>query len=176
MVMSVINNKDAISIVEPTARELRKSLRFPLTASVEVTEFHSGARIMGRTSDLSLGGCYIDSMSPFPVGTIATIRITRDNESFEAQAKVVYSQMGMGMGMSFISAQPKEIRLFQRWVSEISGKEVLSPDVPEQKHEVTDGNLREESNYVLNELIIALMRNGALTEAEGKAMLKRLLR
>jgi hypothetical protein len=83
--------------------------------------------------------------------------------------------MGMGMGMSFISAQPKEIRLFQRWVSEISGKEVLSPDVPEQKHEVADGNLEEESNYVLNELIIALMRKGVLAETEGKAMLKKLL-
>ena len=52
---------------------------------------------------------------------------------------------------------------------------VLSPDVPEQMHVVTDGNLREESNYVLNELIIALMRKGVLTEAEGKAMLKKLL-
>jgi hypothetical protein len=174
--MSITHNKDAISIVEPTAREHRKTLRFPLTASVEATESTSGTRVMGRTSDLSLGGCYIDTLNPFPVGVIATIRITRGNESFEAQAKVVYSQMGMGMGMSFISAQPKEIRLFQRWVLEISGKEVLSADVPEQKHEVTDGNLKEESNYVLNELIIALMRKGALTEAEGKAMLKRLLR
>ena len=77
--MSVIDNKDAISIVEPTARERRRSLRFPFTASVEATESTSGTRVMGRTSDLSLGGCYIDSISPFAVGTIATIRITRGN-------------------------------------------------------------------------------------------------
>jgi hypothetical protein len=31
-----------------------------------------------------------------------------------------------------------------------------------------------EQTYVLNELVIALMRKGVLTEAEGKGMLKRL--
>jgi hypothetical protein len=174
--MSVTNKKDTISVVETTARERRKSLRFPLTASVEATESTSGVRIVGRTSDLSLGGCYIDSISPFPVGTIATIRIMRGNETFEAQTKVVYSQMGMGMGMSFISAEPKQVRVFQRWVLEISGKEAHSPGVPEQEQkEVADGNVKEETYYVLNELIIALMRKGALTETEGKAMLKKLL-
>ena len=48
--------------------------------------------------------------------------------------------------------------------------------MPEQEQkEVADGNVKEETYYVLNELIIALMRKGALTETEGKAMLKKLL-
>jgi hypothetical protein len=174
--MSITSKRDTIGVVAAAAQERRKTLRFPLTASVEVTESASGARITGRTSDLSLGGCYVDSINPFPVGTTAAIRIMRGNESFEAQAKVVYSQLGMGMGMSFVSAEPKEVRLFQRWVLEITGKEARPPDVPVQEHlEVADGSLKEEKYYVLNELIIALMRKGVLVEAEGKAMLKKLL-
>jgi hypothetical protein len=172
--MSGTNNGDTISIVEPIAQERRKTLRFLLSASVEATESTSGARIMGRTSDLSLGGCYVDSISPFPLGTIATIRIMKGNESFEAQAKVVYSQTGMGMGISFDSTEPKEVRLFQKWVQENGGKEAHLPDVPESI-KVADGGLKEEKYYVLNELIIALMRKGVLTEPEGKAMLKQLL-
>jgi hypothetical protein len=174
--MSIIKKRDSISLVEPTARERRKTLRFPLTASIEATETTSGARILGRTSDLSLGGCYVDTISPFPVGTDARIQITRGNEVFEAQAKVVYSQIGMGMGLAFLSAEPKEVRLFQRWVLEIGGKEAESPVVPgPEQGVVANASPKEEKYFVLNELIIALMRKGILNEVEGKEMLKRLL-
>jgi len=37
-------------------------------------------------------------------------------------------------------------------------------------------DLHEEQFYVLNELVIRLMRKGTLTEVEGKAMLKKLHR
>ena len=87
--------------------ERRRNLRFPFSATVEAVDNKSGTKVIGRTSDLSLGGCYIDSLSPFPVGTETKIRILRNNETFDAQAKVVYSMMGMGMGLAFVSAQPK---------------------------------------------------------------------
>jgi len=86
----------------------------------------------GRTSDLGLGGCYVDTLSPFPVGTEAKIRILREKETFEAQVKVVYSLIGMGMGLAFVSAQAKQIRLFQRWLLELSGKSVPVEDAPSQ--------------------------------------------
>jgi PilZ domain len=90
----------------------------------------SGTKVIGRTSDLGLGGCYVDTLSPFPVGTEAKIKILRDNESFDAQAKVVYSLMGMGMGLAFVSALPKQVRVFQRWLQEISGQ----PPLAEETH------------------------------------------
>jgi len=100
--------------VEFQAPEHRVNLRFPIAASVVVTENKSGMKMDGRISDLGLGGCYVDAMNPLPVGTDAQIQIIRGCERFEAQAKVVYSQSGMGMGLAFVSAQPEQVQLFQR--------------------------------------------------------------
>src|ERR1700722_13101988 len=116
------NNATAVPV------ERRRNLRFPFSATVEAVDNKSGTKVIGRTSDLSLGGCYIDSLSPFPVGTETKIRILRNNETFDAQAKVVYSMMGMGMGLAFVSAQPKQVRLFQKWLQEISGHAAVADE------------------------------------------------
>jgi len=46
----------------PQQAERRASPRYPFVAVAEVTELSSGARLSARTSDLSLGGCYIDTL------------------------------------------------------------------------------------------------------------------
>ena len=122
--MSSADQSDSNNAAVASPGERRQHLRFPFSATVEAIEIKTGTKVTGRTTDLGLGGCYVDTLSPFPVGTEAKIRILRENESFEAQAKVVYSLIGMGMGLAFVSAQPKQIRLFQRWVLEISGQPV----------------------------------------------------
>ena len=122
--MSSADQTDSNNAAVSSPAERRHHLRFPFSATVEAVETKSGTKVTGRTSDLGLGGCYVDTLSPFPVGTEAKIRILRENESFEAQARVVYSLIGMGMGLAFVSAQPKQIRLFQRWLQEISGQPV----------------------------------------------------
>jgi len=109
--MSSANQAEATQGVATSSAERRRNLRFAFTATVEAIETKTGTKVIGRTSDLSLGGCYVDTLSPFPVGTEAKIRIMRDTETFEAQVKVVYSSIGMGMGLAFVSAQPKQVRL-----------------------------------------------------------------
>ena len=53
-------------------------------ASVEVTDLHSGTRLLARISELSVGGCYIDALTPFPEGTLVKLRIVRDQGAFES--------------------------------------------------------------------------------------------
>jgi hypothetical protein len=158
--------------------ERRRNLRFPFSATVEAIEPKSGTKVTGRTSDLGLGGCYVDTLSPFPVGTELKIRIQRENESFEAQARVVYSLIGMGMGLAFISAQPKQVRLFQRWLLEISGKAVPAKETSEQDEVETSAAEKTQTlkNVVLSDLIMTLMQKKVLTEAEGKDLLRKLFK
>jgi len=169
--------------------ERRRNLRFPFAVSAVVTEIKSGARIAGRTIDLGLGGCFVAAVSTFPVGTDALVHIQKGDEYFEAKVKVVNSQIGAGMGLVFVSAQPKHYRLFQRWLLEINSTSPLPldvpievalhvpPDVPEQTHEeFIAGTVSEETGSVLNELLTALVRKHVLTEDEGMAMLKKLPR
>ncbi len=166
------SNNDAVA----SPAERRHHLRFPFSATVEAIEIKTGTKVTGRTTDLGLGGCYVDTLSPFPVGTETKIRILRENESFEAQAKVVYSLIGMGMGLAFVSAQPKQIRLFQRWLQEISGQPAPGPDASSQQGSETAPAEQTQTlkNVVLSDLIMTLMQKKVLTEREGKELLRKL--
>jgi hypothetical protein len=160
--------------------ERRRNLRFPFTAAIEAVEEASGTRIQGRISDLGLGGCYVDTLSPFPLGATLSIKITKDEQLFEAKAKVVYSLVGMGMGLVFLSANPGQVKLFQRWILELNGQPPTAASAAEAKPVLVDDAPAEvggdEAQFVLNELIVALMRKGVLDKADGNAMLRRLIR
>lgn len=159
------------------SHERRRRLRFPFTASAEVVEPKSGARIKGRISDLGPGGCYVDTPSPLPVGQELSIRISKENESVEANAKVIYSQTGMGMGLAFTSAQQDQVKVLQKWLAELSGQTapvIVKP--PEGSTNPLESDSQNEQGFVLSELLIVLMRKGVLDEREGKSMLRRLNR
>jgi hypothetical protein len=93
--------------------------RCPLVAYVEVTELHSGALLSARTSELGLGGCYVDALNPFPEGTLVKLRILRDQGVFETKAKVVYCDLRFGMGFAFTEMAPDQRSLLETWLAEI---------------------------------------------------------
>jgi len=97
----------------------RSVRRCSLVASAEVTELHSGARLSARTSELGLGGCYVDALNPFPEGTLVGLRILRDQGVFETQAKVVYCDPRFGMGLAFTEMEPDQRSLLETWLAEI---------------------------------------------------------
>jgi len=175
--MSPLTENEHVGPTEAASLEHRRHARFPLTALVEALEPKSNTQISGRSSDVSLSGCYVDTLNPFPEGTLIRIRLTRENISFEANATVIFSQIGMGMGVAFTSAEKDQFRVYQKWIDELSGNSSTKLNVLEEDRQ-SGGNIdsQGEQAYVLNEIVIALMRKGVLTEVEGKAMLKRLHR
>jgi len=61
---------DAIAkSVEVLETERRGTSRHMFTAAAEVIELKSGARFSTRTTDLGPGGCFVDTVCPFPVGS-----------------------------------------------------------------------------------------------------------
>lgn len=79
-------------------------------------------RIATRVSELSLYGCYLDMMNPFPVGTIVMVKISAGDAFFQARSKIVYSQTNMGAGVVFLETEPKYQPALERWLDE-AGKE-----------------------------------------------------
>jgi hypothetical protein len=164
-----------------TPAERRRNARYPFTASIEAIETKSGTRLNGRTTDLGLGGCYVDAPNPFPMGNVLSIKISRDGESFQAKAKVTYSQIGVGMGLAFIAADPAQVTVFQRWILELSGEQPVLAAPEESPASAPAANApaasaTNEPQFVLSELIIALMRKGVLDKEDGNAMLRKLNR
>ena len=79
----------------------------------------SGTVLAGRTSELGLGGCYVDSLNPFPEGTVVGLRILRDQGVFESKAKVVYCDPNFGMGLAFTEMTPDQRSVLEAWLTEI---------------------------------------------------------
>lgn len=105
---------------KPLLPAKRRSVRrCPFVASVEVTELGSETLLAARTSELGLGGCYVDALNPFPEGTLVGLRILRDQGVFETKAKVVYCDPTFGMGLAFTEMKPDQRALLEAWLAEL---------------------------------------------------------
>jgi hypothetical protein len=159
----------------PGTQERRRNARHPFTATVEVVELNSQTRIQGRTSDLSRGGCYVDAISSFPAGSIVKMRLTKETRTCEAQAEVVYSMVGMGMGLKFASGDPEQVWTVEKWMGELSGELLPEVDLPQPSDQsLAEGSPRTVENDVLNEVVMELMRQGVLSDVKCRAMLQKL--
>lgn len=96
--------------------EKRRSPRYSFIASAELIEEKADVRIASRVSELSLHGCYLDMMNPFPTGTIVLVKIAAGDAFFEAKSRVVYSQPNMGAGVGFLEIAPGSQEVLERWL------------------------------------------------------------
>lgn len=101
--------------------DARRESRQPFFAAIELLETESSVKIEARTGDLSLHGCYVDTMNPFPVGSKVRVRITHDEVTFEAMGRVAHAQSNVGMGVFFTEIQPQHAKLIATWLSSESG-------------------------------------------------------
>lgn len=80
---------------------------------------NSGALLSARTSEIGLGGCYVDALNPFPPDTLVMLRILRDQGIFETKAKVAYCDQRFGMGLAFTDMAPDQRSLLEAWLTEL---------------------------------------------------------
>jgi hypothetical protein len=161
--------------------ERRKSARFPISATAEMQELRTRTRLTGRASDLGVGGCYIDTMSPFPVSAPLLISLKSESHSFLAKAKVTYAVSGMGMGLAFTEMAADQKEKLSAWLRELSGE---LPEPPtEQEFGETIGSPAAEPNAsakpggmleAMYELLALLASKQVLTEYEVKLLRQKL--
>lgn len=145
--------------------ERRQHARYPFTGTLEAIEPDSETKIQGRTTDLSEGGCYVDTLSPFPAQTRVKVRLTGEGRSFESQAKVVFSVVGMGMGLQFEAIDPQQLATLKNWLCELSREGTAQTRIGESN---ADTSSPADGNSVLNELVSELMRKGALKAPDAE--------
>jgi len=115
---AVEEEKPAGPSVALAGADRRTHPRYKFTAAVEVVAAESGARIETRVRDVSQQGCYVDTNNVLPLGTVTDVRITKGAQLFEAQARVVYSRAGQGMGLVFTAIEREPLRTLETWLVE----------------------------------------------------------
>ena len=104
-------------------QDRRRNPRYPFAGSIEMREGTSEDKRTARVKELSLNGCYVDTESPYPMGTSLSIKLFTDADFFEAQASVIYSMPNEGMGLMFRETKPYYLMVLRKWLlSAMMGK------------------------------------------------------
>ncbi|HYK19396.1 MAG TPA: PilZ domain-containing protein [Pyrinomonadaceae bacterium] len=89
-------------------REQRENPRIPLR--LEVRWHGCETRTSDVTTDVSLGGCYVESLNPVAVGEVLTLGFRLPfSETLPVRCEVRYHQPTIGFGLKFL-----QLSAFQR--------------------------------------------------------------
>lgn len=99
-------------------REQRRTPRYIFIASAELYEERTDVRVASRVNELSLHGCYLDMMNPFPMGTLVLLKILAGDLTFQSKAKIIYATPNVGAGVVFQDVEPKYEFILKRWLEE----------------------------------------------------------
>jgi hypothetical protein len=102
----------------------RESKRITYICEVEC-ETAGANRLTTRINDVSMTGLFIDSMSPFSVGTVVKLKFRVLDHLIETLGEVRYSMPQVGMGVRFVDLKPEHLALLE---SLIEGKPLILPE------------------------------------------------
>jgi hypothetical protein len=97
-------------------RKVRSVPRYTFIADAEVVESGTKARLVARVSEIGLRGCYIDLLNPLPAGLSISVKIFKNNQTFEEEGQVVYTHPTMGMGVVFTRMNPDHKKMLEGWI------------------------------------------------------------
>jgi c-di-GMP-binding flagellar brake protein YcgR len=92
----------------PPRPEKRENPRVKVKVPIELHVEGKGSPYRGATSDLSLHGCYIETIFPFPVGTALELKLQVDG-TLLATATVATCDPQVGNGIRFTRMLPEDV-------------------------------------------------------------------
>jgi c-di-GMP-binding flagellar brake protein YcgR len=85
--------------------------------------------IRGQLTDLSLGGCYLEISSPFPVSSSVTLAMRAAGVEVRAQGVVRVMHPDKGMGVEFTQATPEHRAAVEKFLGVLSENRTLAPEL-----------------------------------------------
>ncbi len=95
--------------------ERRQYRRIKVSVPVELHADGAASPVHGATLDLSLGGCYFETIFPFPVGTELDLRLQLDTE-LPISAVVVTCDPQVGNGIRFAKMLPEDRKALEAFL------------------------------------------------------------
>jgi len=98
--------------------ERRRTPRFPFIATAEIVVKGSPASDPERVTELSLYGCYVETVNTLEKGANLLIKVYVEGKYFESNGAVLYAQAGEGMGVGFQNVNPHYLMVLKMWLIE----------------------------------------------------------
>jgi PilZ domain-containing protein len=156
---------------ETAVAERRDAQRYAFVCPVEVIDVAGSAMISARTSDLSLHGCYIDTLNPLPTGTRVRLQLNKNNQRLELRAEVTACHVG-GMGLAFEQLSPAQQGTVVRWLESTFAPAEVPFQAARSVAAVQD-DPKKKTHFGVR-LVQILERKGVLTHSEAAELLREL--
>ena len=115
---------------ERRQKERRRHPRFPCAGTARIFESGIEQPTIHRVNEISMGGCYIEIMSPLPVGWCIVLELELNGRTIRVDGIVKSSQLAYGMGVQFTTLQPAEQEKLAEVIAEVSGTVAPRPIKP----------------------------------------------
>jgi len=114
-----------MSLIEPDRPseprdERRQYERTKTAVEVELHLDRHATPLRSKTADLSLGGCYLETMFTLPVGTKLKLVLWIDDVKLNVDAVVVTCDVQVGNGIKFIGMNAEDGARLRQYLADIS--------------------------------------------------------
>lgn len=156
-----------------TSRDRRRANRYSFSATAEVLEIASGARVSARAADLSKNGCYLDTLNPFSVGSKVQLCVRWNRAELACSAIVRDSKTGMGMGVAFTDLDDTRKALLESWIEKVASPAPGDPSSSPHAENTQFSPLSAERDALAVRLIELLHKKGLLNSSDLASLLSK---
>jgi len=120
----------------PTARSFmqdrpasrRKNARYHCSGGVELRRSEDTPPIFGNLSDISLEGCYVETVSTWPAGTDVLFVLRVRDQIIRGRAHIKTSHHAVGMGMHFQNLGAEDQHKLEFLMGTLAGLQEMRPE------------------------------------------------
>ena len=133
--------------MQDTPQSRRRQQRFHCLGGVELRRDESTPPVYGNLSDVSLTGCYVHTVSTFPVGTELLVLLRVQETVVRGRAKVRTSHHAVGIGLVFHSLSHKDHQQLEFLVGTLAGtQDLVQNDLRQNDLQQNDLNQNSDRN------------------------------
>ena len=123
---------EAVKKPPPVRRDMqssrRKHPRYLCTGGVEMRQQEGGPPAWGNLSDISLTGCYVETASTLPLGSMLLFHLHVRDLSITGRAVVKTSHHTVGMGLAFLHLDQESQHNLEFVIGSLAGQQEMLPE------------------------------------------------
>ena len=110
----------AASKVSTSSQKKRRWDRHKISLGITLHHDHSPVPLRVTATDISPSGCYVETLSPFAIGTSLTAEWSFGVQRITTRTFVRSCDPQVGMGIEFMGLKPEETQRFQEYLRAIN--------------------------------------------------------
>jgi len=126
-----------------------------------------------QLTDLSLGGCYLEISSPFPVSTCVTLSMRAAGVEIRVQGLVRVMHPDKGMGVEFTQATNEDRSAVEKFLGVLHENRVVMPELLVQPEGLESGSIPARSAESIEDPLLQLFQAAPMTAEEFHEALKK---